>query len=203
MCEYGSNYRIEGFYMLDKTLRFDFIKMHSKNCTPEQSLDNHLYYSLKYENGDFHEPVESFIDCQCYLLEFICSDKPYQVAKHLLKLINAPANYRANTILEDEFIYLMHLATKVFEFAHNYESAALMARKTVDMIEFFHPTNKAIDKEYFFEKNWYYRDCFEVYQKYKKYFNEEEYKKYIFPFEKDFYAPTAHANQNFKYRIHW
>lgn len=178
--------------MLDQELRYDFIAKHSYNCTPKQLFDNYSYYYSTYKNGDAHSH-ESFADCLWYIKKLISKYKPETACKLIRQLCGITLDEMTD---EQGYIHFMHEIAHIHKFIHDYEVAVHWAKKTIDMIEYFHPNNSAIDKEYFLLKDECYKECLELYQKYKEYFDEEIYKDFTFDWEIEFYSPTFHANDN-------
>lgn len=184
--------------MLDKNYRYDFIAKHTHNCTPEQLLENYFHYCNYVDKDD--EPVESFLDCLWYIKRFVNKNKPEEVIRIFSRSLEIPVHSKAT--IYQEYIKLLSLITHIQVLTHMSDDAAYWAKKTLDMIEYFYPNNNKLNKEYFTMTD-LYKGCLEIFQKYKEYFNEQEYKDFTFDWEKEFYSPTSHANQNFKYRIHW
>jgi hypothetical protein len=181
--------------MLDKGLRYDFIEKHSRNCTAEQLFRNYQYFYLKYAEGDAGAKVGCFADCLWYLKKLVTKYKPEKVIKLICDIENTSYN---EIDIEQGYIYLMNEITRIHLFIDDYQVVAHWAKKTIDMIEYFHPNNAAIDKQYFLLRDDLYKDSWELYQKYKEYFDEKIYKDFVFDWEKEFYSPSFHSNQNVK-----
>jgi hypothetical protein len=184
--------------MLDKNYRYDFIEKHLHNCTTEQLLENYFYYYDYFDKDD--EPVKSFSDCIWYIQRLVRENKPEEVIRIFSRFTEKPVRSKA-TICQ-EYIKLLGLISHIQVLANMNDLAVYWAKKTIDMVEYFYPNNNKLNKEYF-SMNDLYKGCLDIFQKYKEYFNEEHYKDFTFDWEKEFYSPTSHANQNFKYRIHW
>lgn len=185
--------------MLITKLRDDFIEKHSWNCNAEQLLHNYNHYFDKYGiKGDEHDSVDCFADCLGYIKKLLIRYEP----KKVVKLISALGQMQYDeTNVEREFIFLMHRVTVINLFIKDYKGVAFWAKKTVDLMDYFHPTSACLNREYLFEKNRLYQDCHELYQTYKEYLDEEIYKGFIFYWEHDFYSPNEHSNDNSKKRF--
>jgi len=180
--------------MMDIKLRYDFLERHSRNCTDEQLYKNFDYYNSKYFGGLVRSETESYSDFLWYLKKLISRNSPEAFIKLISTIENVP--YKKEDI-EPFYIYHMNLVAHThLHFFDDYITAVYWAKKTIDMIEYFTPTNHALNKEHKFEKNNLYQNCYELYQKYKNYFDKNEYKDFLFEWENKFYAPAFHANQD-------
>lgn len=177
--------------------REHFLRQHSKNCNDAQLLDNYLHYYLKYE-GDNSHPVESFSDCLWYLKKLVTRNAPID----MVRLFSTKVKDGSSWKVKFHYIDQVCLVARIAEHIGMYDHAVHWAKKVLDYMEVFHLTKDRIKKDYLSDIYSHYDSCLEIFHKYKNYFDEEVYQDLNFEWEADFFSPTNHANQNFKYRIH-
>jgi hypothetical protein len=184
--------------MLNTSLVTEFLGKHADNCNGQELYYFFNYYYCRYQHGDKHSPVEKFYNCIWYLKHLLTRYNPAEV----IEIIYDFEGLRYDkTIVEMEYLYLMNMVVQIHLFNDDFDYAVHWAKKTLEMIDYFHPCLNKPTKEVILKENLYYADSTKLFEKYHHYFDPKLHEEVVFHWEKKFYDPTFHANQNFKYRL--
>lgn len=177
--------------IIETDLRYEFLKMHSKTCN---ALELYNYYEYFYKNGNCPQGTSYSGDCIWYLKKLLAYYRPEESIPKLHP-------YRVPGYIEDFYILLMGEVADMLWQCDDFIGAIIWAKKALDMIDYFHPHYNAPTKQKFIKENHYYSFVAEIFERYKDYLDEDLCRECEFDWEKKFYSPATHANQNFKYRI--
>ncbi|OLY95598.1 hypothetical protein SAMN05444008_13010 [Cnuella takakiae] len=180
---------------INHTLRQRFSKIHAQNCSPEELFRQYDYYYKKY--ADTLEPgIEGLHNSLWYLSKLLFDYSPEQVIRIVYK---AEGSDLATIEKKDEeflYIYLMRQVAILELYYQQYAYAALWAKKTVELVNYFHPFATEPQKQKVIEANINYLDCQRILQENIKYYDDSFYKiNMTFAWERKLFSPLP-ANEN-------
>jgi hypothetical protein len=175
-------------------LRTSFIKKHAETCDIASLFNKFCYYTSEDLQGIGYRG-----DSKWYLCKLLSNFSPKESMPILCPI---EGKKFVQNIHEEKYIILMAGMVELLVDNKDYSAAAAWAKIGVDLVNYFHPYLNVITKQTIIEESKAYKYFADIFERYKEYFDQDWYSNYgYFDWQKKFYSPTTHANQNFKYRI--
>lgn len=179
--------------MITTKLRHELLKAHSDNCSPEKLYHEFLHYFINYQDDNDH-PVESIGNSLFYLKSLISSD---YTPEECIRMIYASEGLRYDpAVLEESYVYLAWIITTIELLYKDYQSAVHWARRTLDLVDYFHPFATDKSKNRTIDESLYYEDCFNIFVDNYNFFDQELHRQIQFSWINDLYIPTPANDQN-------